>query len=92
VYELLIRHNTSVSNLGKYEPSTYSDKPILTDLYHVMNSSGRISKFGYQYFFTAFYTNNRQRKMKTRVYTCILHIYAYTHTHVCVFVCVHIHM
>ncbi|XP_070157973.1 uncharacterized protein [Polyergus mexicanus] len=42
-YELLIRNNTVVTNLGKFEPiCTLNDKPILTKLREILNTSGRV--------------------------------------------------
>jgi len=43
-YELLIRSNTIISNLGKYEPSLMLNKPIPVKLSEVLNTSGYISK------------------------------------------------
>ncbi|XP_070171020.1 uncharacterized protein [Polyergus mexicanus] len=42
-YELLIRNNTVVTNLGKFEPiCTLNDKPVLTKLREILNTSGRV--------------------------------------------------
>lgn len=43
-YELLIRNNTVISNLGKYTLNNTSDKPTPVKLYDVLNVSGNISK------------------------------------------------
>jgi len=51
-YELLIRHNSIITNLGIYEPNnTSTNKPIPTELSNIMNTSGYISKFIYLYYF-----------------------------------------
>jgi len=51
-YELLIRHNSIITNLGIYEPNnTSTNKPIPTELSNMMNTSGYISKFIYLYYF-----------------------------------------
>jgi len=51
-YELLIRHNSIITNLGIYEPNnTSTNKSIPTELSNIMNTSGYISKFIYLYYF-----------------------------------------
>lgn len=44
-YELLIRSNTVMENLGKYEPKNTFNEPIPIKLIDVANSTDRISKF-----------------------------------------------
>jgi len=54
-YELLIRHNTVITNLGIYEPNnTFTNKPIPTELSNIMNTYGYISKFLYLFFYIFF--------------------------------------
>jgi len=48
-YELLIRKNTIISNLGKYEPiQKYTEKPISIKLYEILNTSQRVSTLYYR--------------------------------------------
>jgi len=43
-YELLIRDNTIISNLGKYEPKqSFEEKPLPIKLNEILNTTQRIS-------------------------------------------------
>lgn len=44
-FELLIKSNTIISNLGKYKPKTINIEPIITSLNNVINTTECISKF-----------------------------------------------
>lgn len=49
-YELLIRNNTVISNLGKFKPiQIYEDKPIQIKLSEILNATQRVSMFHYIY-------------------------------------------
>lgn len=49
-YELLIRTNSLVSNLGKYEPNhIFNDNPKSVKLSDMLNTSERVSEFHYLY-------------------------------------------
>jgi len=42
-YELLIRTNTIITNLGKYIPNHINDTPVPTKLCEIFNTSRRVS-------------------------------------------------
>jgi len=63
-YELLIRKNTIISNLGKYEPiQKYTEKPVSIKLCEIFNVSQRVSTFYYK---SIVYTFLKKLKIKLK--------------------------
>jgi len=55
-YELLIKSNTIVSNLGIFDPISYLDTlPESVELCDVLNTTIRISKYSFIIFFNNFF-------------------------------------
>lgn len=54
-FELLIRKNTVVSNLGKYEPVKTERKPIPIELHNILNSTEPVSTFLHKLLYSYIY-------------------------------------